>query len=97
GAFAGTAGSPGAARGAGVYRSAGTFILKNSILATNAPGTNAYGTITDAGNNLSSDFSPHLTGTSTNNIDPQLGPLTNNGGFTLTMALLPSSPAIDKA
>lgn len=27
--------------------------------------------------------------------DPKLGPLTNNGGPTLTMALLPGSPAID--
>ena len=27
--------------------------------------------------------------------DPMLGPLTNNGGPTLTMALLPGSPAID--
>jgi len=29
--------------------------------------------------------------------DPNLGPLTNNGGPTLTMALLPGSPAIDAA
>jgi hypothetical protein len=28
-------------------------------------------------------------------IDPKLGPLTNNGGPTATMALLPGSPAID--
>jgi hypothetical protein len=27
--------------------------------------------------------------------DPELGPLTNNGGPTMTMALLPGSPAID--
>ena len=27
--------------------------------------------------------------------DPQLGPLQNNGGFTLTTAVLPGSPAID--
>ncbi len=32
---------------------------------------------------------PLLTG------DPQLGPLAANGGPTLTMALLPGSPAID--
>ena len=29
------------------------------------------------------------------NFNPQLGPLQNNGGPTLTMALLPGSPAID--
>ncbi len=33
------------------------------------------------------------TGVITNN--PQLGPLTNNGGPTLTMAPLPGSPALD--
>jgi hypothetical protein len=30
-----------------------------------------------------------------NNIDPKLGPLADNGGSTLTMALLRGSPAID--
>ena len=30
-----------------------------------------------------------------NNTDPILGPLADNGGPTLTMALLPGSPAID--
>ena len=30
-----------------------------------------------------------------NNTDPQLGPFADNGGPTLTMALLPGSPAID--
>src|SRR5207249_2685309 len=97
GPYNGSDGSPGAARGAGVYRVAGTFILKNSILVTNAPGTNAYGAITDAGNNLSSDSSLNLTGTSHKNIDPGLGPLADNGGPTETMALLKTSPAIDAA
>jgi hypothetical protein len=32
-----------------------------------------------------------------NNTDPKLGPLANNGGRTLTMSLLPGSPAIDAA
>jgi len=30
-----------------------------------------------------------------NNTEPKLGPLADNGGPTLTMALLPGSPAID--
>lgn len=34
-------------------------------------------------------------GTSDNPIDPLLGSLENNGGSTLTLALLPNSPAID--
>jgi hypothetical protein len=60
------------------------------------PSTNAYGTITDGGCNLSSDASCSFTNVgSVNGIDPLLGPLANNGGPTATCALLPGSPAID--
>ena len=52
--------------------------------------------LTDAGHNLSSDASCAFTNpASVNNLDPKLGPLADNGGPTLTMALLPGSPAID--
>ena len=71
------------ARGAGIYRAAGTFILKNTILATNAPGTNAYGTITDSGNNLSSDTTPHLAGTNSNNVDPKLIHTIRGAGYVI--------------
>jgi hypothetical protein len=48
------------------------------------------------GHNLSSDATCGFNNVgSLNNTDPMLGPLTNNGGPTLTMALLPGSPAID--
>jgi hypothetical protein len=60
---------------------------------TNAPGTNAYGTITDGGANISSDAS--LKGTSGKRIDPKIDSLANNGGPTKTMALKTGSPAID--
>lgn len=70
-------------------------ILINTLLATNAP-TNCSGSITDAGHNLSSDNSCIFTNVgSVNNVDPRLGPLQDNGGPTLTIALLPGSPAID--
>jgi hypothetical protein len=36
-----------------------------------------------------------LAGTTANPLDPHLGPLANNGGPTLTMALLHGSPALD--
>jgi hypothetical protein len=36
-----------------------------------------------------------LTGSRASPLDPKLGPLEDNGGPTLTMALLPGSPAID--
>jgi hypothetical protein len=93
GAYSGTEGSPGASRGGGVARTAGTFYLQNSILVTNTPGANAYGTITDGGKNLSSDAS--LTGASRKNVDPKLESLA--GDPPQTMALKADSPAIDKA
>jgi parallel beta-helix repeat protein len=52
----------------------------------NESGYNLFGN-TDGGE----DFDP----TDLLNVDPLLGPLQNNGGPTLTHALLPSSPAID--
>jgi hypothetical protein len=69
--------------------------LINCLVTTNVP-TNCLGQLTDAGHNLSSDASCAFTNIgSLNNTDPKLGLLANNGGPTLTMALLPGSPAID--
>jgi len=56
--------------------------------------TNLYGSAVDLGHNLRSDWG-FTNATSLNNTDPKLGDLANNGGPTLTMALLPGSPAID--
>ena len=81
--------------GGGGIASAGGCQLINTLLASNKP-TNCSGVITDLGHNLSSDNScafAHIG--SLNHTDPKLGPLANNGGPTLTMALLPGSPAID--
>ena len=44
--------------------------------------------------NLSSLNNTNFIGTTTNPINPMLGPIQNNGGPTDTMALLPGSPAI---
>jgi predicted outer membrane repeat protein len=70
--------------------------LYNNIMANAAAGENCegYGTYSIiGGNNLVEDGSamclPSVTG------DPLLGPLADNGGPTLTMALLDGSPAID--
>jgi hypothetical protein len=52
------------------------------------------------GDNSDCDFTPSigdLVGNSSSPIDPLLGPLEDNGGPTLTHALLPGSPAIDAA
>jgi hypothetical protein len=58
---------------------------------------NSGGTVTSHGYNLSSDDAgAYLTGPGDQiNTDPLLGPLQDNGGPTLTHALLQDSPAID--
>jgi Ca2+-binding RTX toxin-like protein len=78
--------------------------IVSSIIAGNTAATNpdVAGDFIDRGNNLigdatgSSGFTVStLVGDSTTPIDPLLGSLQDNGGSTLTQALLPSSPAID--
>ena len=74
----------------------GRFYFKNCIVANPASGGNYWGgTISDLGNNLSSDATlAFMASTSFQNTNPNLGSLTNNGGQTMTMALLPGSPAV---
>jgi predicted outer membrane repeat protein len=84
----------------------GTFALKNTILAGNVDTNGApdcEGTVMSQGYNLiGNNHGCTFAGTSTDQqgtagspIDPQLGPLQNNGGATLTHSPLPGSPAID--
>ncbi len=78
----------------GIQCDGGLFV--NTLLATNLPQNVSASAATDGGHNLSSDGSWSLsTGTSRNNTDAKLGPLADNGGPTLTCALLPGSPAIN--
>jgi hypothetical protein len=51
--------------------------------------------VSDGAGNLNSDGSMVLSLASLNYVDPMLGPLTNNGGSTLTLAPLHGSQAID--
>src|ERR1044071_6702937 len=81
--------------GGGLARPAGSLMLLNSVLSTNSPGGDGYGSIIDQGYNVSSDTSITLSRPSLANSDPKLGPLSTNGGPTLTMALLSGSPAIN--
>jgi hypothetical protein len=92
----GQPGADGATRGGAVATEAGTLWLKNSLLANSPSGGNGSGSITDAGHNLSSDASCAFKAAgSLNQVDPKLGALGTNGGFTQTVPLLRGSPAID--
>src|SRR6266478_9932438 len=74
--------------------------LGNTILKAGVSGANIFnngGSLITHGYNVCSDNgSGLLNGPGDQiNTDPMLGPLQNNGGPTLTYALLPGSPAID--
>jgi hypothetical protein len=76
--------------GGGIFNR-GALTLKNTIVANSPTGNNCDGTATDGGGNLSY---PDTTCPGIN-ADPKLGPLQNNLGPTLTMALGSGSAAID--
>ncbi|NWG07296.1 MAG: hypothetical protein HXY35_11505 [Chloroflexi bacterium] len=85
--------------GGNLFNDNASLAVKNSILAaSNADGNcfNNEGTMVSQGNNLESgDTCGFHAGGDLINTDPMLGPLQDNGGFTLTHALLAGSPAID--
>ncbi len=89
----------------GGIRNLGRGNLKNTIVANNTVlnGTGAddlRGEFNSLDYNLiRSTSNATFTGSTANNVtgqDPLIGPLENNGGATLTHALLPGSPAIDR-
>lgn len=87
-----------------------TLTLNNTIVAGNAPGrknADVNGSVGGSQNligigtgtvgaetGLTGGVNGNHVGTQTSPIDPKLGPLTDNGGSTQTMALTPGSPAI---
>jgi hypothetical protein len=85
--------------GGGLDLVGGAMALKNTIVAHNSAPTGANcsgGAVSSQGHNLDSDGSCGLVASGDlSAVDPQLGPLQNNGGPTQTQALLPGSPAID--
>lgn len=89
-----------ASNGGGLFSAVGTVALKNSIIANNVQGSNCGGDAltSSEGYNISSDNTCNLGKAGDKvGIDPRLGPLADNGGTTLTQALLEGSPAIDAA
>ena len=85
--------------GGGIYNGKGSSLyIKNTIVANstgNGRDCSNYGTISVNTNNLIQDSSCRINATGFKTGDPKLGALQDNGGRTLTMALLPGSPAID--
>jgi hypothetical protein len=102
----GYGGHPGPGQGGGVRNAAGTMNALNTLFgnstATNHPdfsgnfGSASHNLLSDGtGSNLINGVNGNIVGSHDMPIDPLLGPLANNGGRTLTHALLPGSPAID--
>ena len=99
--------------GGGIFTLAGLISAGNNIIATNTSPTNPdiSGSVISQGTNLVGIAVPlngfggtDLTGTAVTPLDPQIGPLADNGGIavppgsvvsTLSVALLPLSPAVD--
>ena len=86
--------------GGGIYNGSGMVTIRHTILNAGAWGenlSNAYGSVSSLGYNLSSDNGGgFLTATADQiNTDPMLGPLQDNGGSTFTHELLSGSPAIN--
>jgi CSLREA domain-containing protein len=92
------------------FNATATVALRNNIFKCGATGgnlLNSSGQIQSLGHNLCDDFAGDATNTGTGpggylnatgdvrNTDPLLGPLQDNGGPTLTHALLNGSPAIN--
>lgn len=79
--------------GGSLFDGSGAATLRNTLVVAAAAGSGCFGSISDGGGNLSY---PDATCPGVN-LDPQLGPLQNNGGRTETMALLAGSAALDAA
>jgi len=84
-----------AQHGGGMRTSGSSLTMRNTILAANGP-DDCDGPVSSAGYNLEGGTSCGCTeATDQQDTDPMLGPLADNGGPTLTHALLPGSPALD--
>jgi CSLREA domain-containing protein len=92
----------GAETGGNIFNDTAQISMKNTLLANadgNAGGNcfNSEGFLTSLGHNFDSGITCSFNGSDDlANIDPLLGPLQDNGGPTLSHALLPGSPAIDR-
>ena len=96
--------------GGGVFNVANATVnTKNTIVALNnasISGPDLSGNFTSQGYNLigkadgstglANGINNDIVGSNATPLNPMLGPLANNGGFTQTMGLLSGSPALDR-
>jgi len=87
----GAANAAAATPGSGLYRSGGSVTLTGSLLALQVNGSNCRGTVTASGSAADDSSCAGATEFSA----PLLAPLADNGGPTLTHALMYGSPLID--
>ena len=89
-------GAAGPAQGGGLFATNASVLVLNSIIADSLSGGDVWGVVIDGGYNICSDGTAGFSAASSySQTNPMLGPLTDNGGPTLTMALLSGSPALD--
>ncbi len=82
--------------GSALFNSSGTLTVGSSIIAGSAASHCAGSPITSGDFNIDSNGTCGLIGgNDRNNVDPQLGPLADNGGPTFTQLPAATSPAID--
>jgi len=84
-----------ATTGSAILNAGGTLTVVSSIIAGSAA-SHCGGAVTSGGNNLDSNGSCAFAGSGDqNNVDPQLGPLADNGGPTMTHVPATGSPVLD--
>ncbi|HEV7731907.1 MAG TPA: choice-of-anchor Q domain-containing protein [Candidatus Binatia bacterium] len=85
--------------GSAIYSTASPVTLAANVLAAVGIGDSCAGTVpfTSGNDNIDQDGSCGLAGVNDRTVDPQLGPLADNGGPTLTHMPIAGSPAIDAA
>jgi len=84
----------------GTFAPSSVFTLQSTIIANNSASgveldVGALGPVLGSNNLIMAQQAGTTVPADTISVDPKLGPLQDNGGPTLTHALLPGSPAID--
>ena len=97
----GMPGDPGQGDGGGIHKNAGNLQSRNTVIAQNVASADrapdVSGDLGSQGYNLIGDSTggSGFAKSDLLDLDPLLGPLQDNGGPTLTHALLKGSPVID--